>query len=137
MSSEEQDSEGADSKSKIEIANVGNDESTTVDKYVQFEIQPVEAGFLTKLRCKVGIGIGFTETILHPIPRLVDTGARPSLFTEDYLKRRWKCCTWHPESSNIKSATKAVIKINSVISHFVRVGDLQFSIRFGILQTCR
>lgn len=55
MSSQKQDRQGVEFGGEMVIANVENDESTTVHKNIQFEIPPVELGFLAKHIYKVRI----------------------------------------------------------------------------------
>lgn len=75
MRLEEQVEQSVESRAKIVVVTEANDKSTTVENYVQFELPPVEVGFLTKQTYKTGVGIAHTKTVLHMTTCLVDTRA--------------------------------------------------------------
>lgn len=56
------------------MANVGNDEPTTVDSDVQYDFRPAKMGSLTKPAYEGQIGLGLTMMVLHPTTYLVQTG---------------------------------------------------------------
>lgn len=75
MSSEDQVALGVKNSVKIEMGEVENDESKTVNNDTPFEIPLPEVRFLTKLTYKVQIPISFTNTVMRPTTGPADTGA--------------------------------------------------------------
>lgn len=73
VSSEGQVAECVQNSARFMVANVENDEFTTVEHDIKFEIPLVGVGFIRKRTSNVRVAIDLTKTVLHPKTRLVDT----------------------------------------------------------------
>lgn len=123
MRLEKQGAEGFESNANILLANVGDDECTTVDNYVHFEKPPMEVGFLTKPTHEVQIRVYLTKAVLHPTMCLVETWEGLNLIEEDYLKPQWKCWASRFEPRKLWTATKEVINTQCETLLIVEMGE--------------
>lgn len=88
---------------------------------------------LKKKNYKVHICVGIMSNMPIPTVGIFGTGAGPNLFHTYFLPIKWSDRILPIHSMSLKSASNNLVNSMGKITLFVRLGDLQIPIHFGVI----